>query len=259
MIREDFIDFLTEKETLSKFKTTDKGTKFRKATPKQVAAVILCVLKNKQDGKYFYGDRTNAVMSHRSIHKLIANKDKYKETDIELTGKDADITEKTIYSILNSYKFFNPNKTKDRYVFRNDNGKTYFYIDNEHGKHYNNWRIFEDKLCSFLGWYEPIYEEEEKTIEERVEILEKKQEHTDDKIDEISKVIEDFKTTDNEVYLKKIEVLHLLNKSDEFQRSEWKTFFINCKQCNCITRTSKEGAQSALKSIEEYERKKVLY
>lgn len=243
MIREDFIDFLTSEETLSKFKTTEKGRKFRKATPLQVAAVILCVLKNKQDGKYYYGDRVNAVMTHRVVHKLLCTPNRYKETDIELCGKDGKLTEDTIYSILRNFNFFDSNKTKERYIFKDGR----FYTDDK-GKHYNNWRTIEDKLCEFIGWSETIYEEDMKEIKEELKEI-----HT--KVDEINKKIDivlDFVVDDDEVTTKALEVLKDLRDADDETIDEWLGYFNNVMHSKRMGKGSKLSATAAINAINEY-------
>lgn len=246
MVKEKFIDFLTEKETLNKFKTNDRGQKFRKATPIQIAAVILCVLKNKQEGKYYYGDVVQRVMTHRVIFDTLK---KFTETDIELHGKDAQLTAKTVYSILYGFKFFDQNKTKDRYVF---NGQQ--HLKSEIGKKYNNWRITEKELCEFLGWDETIYEEDDEiSMEERIEQLEEKVAEQAQKIEEIETVIENFTTTDDEVTAIAIEVLKNLHNADAEQIQEWHLYTINALKYNGITKRSKETVAAIIKTIEEYE------
>lgn len=238
MIREQFIDFLTEEETLAKFKTNERGVKFRKATPKQIVAVILVLLKSKTDRGYYYGDVSKGVMTHRIIRLML---NKYKETNIQLSGKDSKLTDDIVYSILKGFSFFNPNKTKDSYSMRGG----MYYIDNEHGKRFNNWRIYEDKLCSFLGWEGDIYEPAEPTIEERVMQLE-------EKVEQLSEIVADFETTTEEIHSKMLEVLTKIYSSTKEERDGWVTFFTNAKEWKGSSKGDKENAEAAINTINQY-------
>lgn len=236
MIREDFIDFLTSEETLSKFKTTEKGRKLRKATPLQVAAVILCVLKNMD----YYNTKTEKVLTHRLIHYILH---KYKETDIELCGKDAKLTEDMVYSILKNFTFFDNNKTKDGYIMRNGT-----YCKDPNGRRFNNWRAIEDKLCEFIGWTETIYEEDIKEIKEELKEI-----HT--KVDEINKKIDiviDFVVDDEDVRNKAIKVLDNLRGADDGLIAEWEEFFNKVLKSKKMSRYAKEYATAAINAINEY-------
>ena len=232
MIREDFIDFLTSEETLSKFTTTEKGRKFRKATPIQVAAVILCVLKNMD----YYNTKTEKVLTHRLIHYILH---KYKETDIELSGKNAKLTEDTIYSILRSFGFFDNNKTKYGYVIID--GRYYKDIN---GRRFNNWKVIEDKLCSFIGWEDGIYEKEE-TEDEQIE----EQKTIEEVKEEVKTSLSNFVVDDNEVHHKMLEVIKNLNTATREEIIEWKDFFINVYNSEKTSKGSLKTAEAVLSEI----------
>lgn len=246
MIRQDFIDFLTSKKTLNLFKTTENGRKFRKATPNQVAAVILTILKTKQDGKFFYGDTVSRVLTHRIIEKYLK---KYTETDIILNKKELNITSDTIYSILKSFRFFNPNKTIDKYILI----KGFYYIDNDNikAKKFNNWRIDEKALCNFIGWDGGIYEEDDEVTEPNTQIINNltivniNSNNTNSNIETETTI---QKITDEEFNEKWEEILQNLSNTNLDTLKEWLKYLEDALKNN-LSRINNERAENGIKSF----------
>lgn len=128
-VSRDFINYLND--NIEVFQLKGKRGRYSK----EVAAVILCVLKNSN----FFENETkkDVCLTHREIYSIIM---KYDDPDNQLTKLHKISNDREVYRILYQFDFFEPNKRKVYNPYYKKEIKT------------NDWRVNEEKLKKFIGY-----------------------------------------------------------------------------------------------------------